>query len=139
MGLNTPMPTLVFVNLPVRDLPASKAFFQSLGYTFNPQFTDDNAGCLVISETIYAMLLTEPFFSQFTAKPIADAHAVTEVLVALMVESRTEVDRLVDAAVAAGGRQPREAQDHGFMYQRSFEDLDGHIWEIGWMDPTHVL
>lgn len=133
------MPTLVFVNLPVRDLPASKAFFESLGYSFNPQFTDENAGCLVISETIYSMLLTEPFFSQFTAKPIADAHQVTEVLVALMVDSRAEVDRLVDAAVAAGGREPREAQDHGFMYQRSFEDLDGHIWEIGWMDPTHVL
>lgn len=132
------MSQMIFVNLPVKDLQRSKAFFAELGYAFNPQFTDENAACMVISETSYAMLLVEPFFGTFIDGPISDAHAATEVLIALMVPSREEVDGLVDKAVAAGGREYREPSDLGFMYQRSFADLDGHRWEIGWMDPAHV-
>jgi predicted lactoylglutathione lyase len=123
----------IFINLPVKNLPASKAFFEAMGYAFNPQFTDDKAACLVLGETLYAMLLTEPFFKGFTAKPVVDAKAGTEVLVCLSCESRDEVDRLVAKARAAGGSVPREAQDHGFMYAHGFEDLDGHIWELAYM------
>lgn len=128
----------VFINLPVKDLEKSKAFFAHLGYHFNPQFTDQNAACMVISDTIYAMLLTEPFFAGFTKKAIADAHAVKEVLICLSAESREAVDDLVDKALAAGGVSPMPTQDHGFMYYRTFEDLDGHQWEIMYMDPSHV-
>ncbi|MFG6414545.1 VOC family protein [Roseateles sp. DC23W] len=123
----------IFINLPVKDLPASKAFFEAMGYAFNPQFTDDKAACLVLGETLYAMLLTEPFFKGFTAKPVVDAKAATEVLVCLSCESREEVDQLVAQARAAGGAVPREPQDHGFMYAHGFEDLDGHIWELAYM------
>jgi uncharacterized protein len=132
------MATNIFVNLPVRDLDRSVAFFTALGYPFNAQFTDENATCMVISDDIYAMLLVEPFFQTFTPKSIADAKATSEVLVALSMDSRGEVDRIVDAALAAGGRPVREPQDLGFMYSRAFEDLDGHIWEYLWMDPAHV-
>lgn len=124
----------VFINLPVKDLEKSKAFFSALGYTFNPQFTDQNAACMIISEdSIYAMLLTEDFFKTFTSKPVAKAHEVTEVLTCLSCESRQEVDDLVAKAVAAGGTAPRAPHDHGFMYAHGFEDPDGHIWELAFM------
>jgi len=128
----------IFVNLPVKDLPKSKVFFEALGYSFNPQFTDENAACLVISDTIYAMLLTEEFFKRFTSKAIVDAKKSTEVLVCLSTESRAEVDDLVRKAVAAGGRVYNDPQDHGFMYGHGFEDLDGHQWELAFMEPSHV-
>jgi predicted lactoylglutathione lyase len=130
----------IFINLPVKNLPASKAFFEAMGYSFNPQFTDDNAACLVLGETLYAMLLTEPFFKGFTAKAIVDAKTGTEVLVCLSCESRAEVDSLVAKAKKAGAAVPREPQDHGFMYAHGFEDLDGHIWELAYMagDPPAV-
>ena len=133
------MPTHIFVNLPVADLQRSIAFFAQVGYTFNQQFTDDNATCMIIDEGIFAMLLVRPYFETFTPKPVANAHEVTEVLVALSAESRAAVDALVDRAIAAGGREARESQDHGFMYGRAYEDLDGHIWEIFWMDQGTVL
>lgn len=132
------MSTKIFVNLPVKDLPRSMKFFSSLGYSFNPQFTDENAACMVIAEDIFAMLLVEKFFKSFTPKEIADSHKTTEVLTALFVESREKVDELVSKAVAAGGKTYREPQDMGFMYGHGFEDLDGHLWEVGWMDPIHV-
>jgi uncharacterized protein len=123
----------IFVNLPVKQLPASKAFFEALGYTFNPQFTNDQGACLVLGENLYAMLLAEDFASTFTAKPLVDARAATEVLVCLSCDSREEVDQLVAKARAAGASVPREPQDHGFMYIHGYEDLDGHIWELAWM------
>lgn len=126
----------IFVNLPVRDLERSRAFFSSLGFSFNPQFSNDDAACMVIGENIFAMLLVERFFRGFTNKPIADAREVTEVLTCLSCESREEVDALVAKAVAAGGRTPNPKQEHGFMYGHGFEDLDGHIWELSWMDPA---
>ena len=128
------MSTQIFVNLPVRDLDKAKAFFNALGYPVNPQFTDANAACLVISDTIYVMLLVEPFFQGFTRKPICDARTHTEVLLCLSVESRSDVDAMIAKALAAGGREPMEAKDYGFMYQRGFEDLDGHLWEVVHMD-----
>ncbi|MGW7102305.1 VOC family protein [Streptomyces sp. NPDC054838] len=130
--------TMIFVNLPVKDLEASKAFWGKLGYSFNAQFSDENGASLVISDTIYAMLLTEARFKDFTHKAIADTSTTTEALLCLSAESREAVDALVDAAVGAGGTEPRAAQDHGFMYGRAFEDLDGHTWEIMWMDPAAV-
>lgn len=132
------MATKIFVNLPVKSLQRSVAFFTKLGYTFNAQFTDENATCMVISEDIYVMLLVESFFKTFTPKTIADAKSSTEAIVALSCDSRAAVDKLADAAIAAGAKQFREPADHGFMYQRAFEDLDGHIWEHLWMDPGHV-
>jgi len=128
-------PAMIFVNLPVADLPRSKEFFQKLGYRFEPKFTNDKGACMVISDSIFAMLLTRPFFQTFTPRDIADATKVTEVLNCLSAPSREEVDRLVDAALAAGGTEPRPPQDHGVMYGRSFADPDGHIWEIMWMSP----
>ncbi len=127
----------IFVNLPVKNLEKSKAFFAALGYSFNPQFTDANAACMVIHEgSIHAMLLVEEFFKTFTSKRIADTSASTEVLLCLSCESRAEVDDLVAKAVAAGGTVPRAPQDYGFMYSHSFEDLDGHVWELAYMDPN---
>ena len=124
----------IFVNLPVKDLDKSKAFFSALGYTFNPQFSNEQGACMIISEnSIYAMLLTETFFKSFIDKPIARAHEVTEVLNCLSCESREEVDGIIAKALAAGGKTPRPPQDHGFMYAHSFEDLDGHIWELVYM------
>jgi predicted lactoylglutathione lyase len=129
------MPKLIFVNLPVQDLPRAVAFYEAVGATRNPQFSDDTAACMVFSETISVMLLTHPKFSQFTPRPIADARAATEVLVCLSAESRAEVDAVVGKAAAAGGQaDPGPKQDYGFMYGRSFEDPDGHIWELMWMD-----
>ena len=127
----------IFVNLPVKDLDKSKAFFNALGYTFNPQFTDANAACMVVQEgSIHAMLLVEPFFKTFTDKAIADTRTSTEVLLCLSCESRAEVDELVAKAVAAGGTTPRAPQDLGFMYGHGFQDLDGHLWELVFMDPN---
>ena len=129
------MSRMIFVNLPVRDLEKSIAFFKALGFEFNPQFTDETAACMIVSDNIFAMLLTHPKFAQFTPKPIADANAATEVLTAISFESRERVDAIVDAAVRSGGREIREPEDHGFMYHRSIEDLDGHIWEVLWLNP----
>jgi len=126
----------IFVNLPIKDMKRSQAFFRALGFDFNPQFTNEQGACMVISEDIYAMLLVEPFFQTFTKKPISDAKKSTEVLVCLSCESRAEVDTLVKKAVAAGGTAPNTPQDHGFMYGHGFEDLDGHVWELMWMDPS---
>lgn len=120
----------IFVNLPYTDLPRAKAFFAALGFSFNPQFTDENAASMIIGDNIFAMLLKRSFFEGFTHKPVADAHATTEVLTCLSCSSRQEVDELVAKALAAGGKAPRPAQDHGFMYQHGFEDPDGHIWEL---------
>jgi uncharacterized protein len=128
----------IFVNLAVKDLDKSTAFFKALGFSFNPQFTDKTAACMIISDDIYSMLLTHEKFAAFTKKPIADAHKSTEVLTALAVESKARVHELVDKAIKAGGKEAGELQDYGFMFGRSFEDPDGHIWEIFWMDPAHV-
>ena len=132
------MGTKIFVNLPVKDLDKSKEFFAKLGFTFNPQFTNQSAACMVISEDNYAMLLVESFFKTFTKKEIANAQKSTEVIVALSEESKAKVDEMLGKALAAGAREPREPQDHGFMYGRSLEDLDGPIWEIFWMDPQAI-
>ena len=128
----------IFVNLPVKDLEKSMTFFRAIGFSFNPQFTDKTAACMVISNEIYAMLLTHDKVKQFTGKQIADAHKTTEVLTALAVESKAKVNELVDKALKAGSHEPRPPQDYGFMFGRSFEDPDGHIWEVFWMDPSHV-
>ncbi|MFF3324339.1 VOC family protein [Streptomyces sp. NPDC002889] len=128
------MPQMIFVNLPTRDLDAITSFWSKLGYSFNPQFTDDNAACLVISDTIFAMLLTEPRFKDFTKKEIADAAVSTEVILCLSADSREKVDELADAALAAGGTPANDPQDYGFMYGRSFQDPDNHLWEVMWMD-----
>jgi len=130
--------TKIFVNLPVKDLERSVEFFTKLGYRFDPRFTDENATCMIIREDIFAMLLVEKFFETFTPKPVADAKHSTEVLVGLSAESREEVDRIVETALAAGARRYKEPEDQGFMYGWGFEDLDGHIWEYFWMEPTAV-
>ena len=128
------MSKLIFVNLPVADLPAAKAFYEAIGAVNNPMFTDDTAACMVFSDTIHVMLLTHDKFAQFTPKRIADARESSEVLLCISADSREAVDDITDKALAAGGREAREKQDYGFMYGRSFEDLDGHIWEPMWMD-----
>lgn len=120
----------IFVNLPVRDLSVSVAFFTALGFRFDPRFTDDNATCMVVADGIHVMLLVEPFFQTFTDRRIADARSHTEVLVCLSCEGDAEVDDLVARAAAAGGRAHRTPQDHGFMYAHGFEDPDGHLWEL---------
>jgi uncharacterized protein len=127
----------IFVNLPVKDLKRSMEFFGSLGYTFNPQFTDDNAACMIIDENIFAMLLMEPFFQTFTERTIIDAHSSVEVLIAISSDSREDVDKHVDAAISAGGRKLKTL-DYGWMYNRSYADLDGHVWEIAYMDLSKV-
>lgn len=132
------MGTKIFVNLPVKDLDKSKEFFSKLGFAFNAQFTNKNAACMVISEDNYAMLLVESFFKTFIKKEIVNAKKSTEVLVALSSESKESVDKMLRNALAAGAKEANEPQDHGFMYGRSFEDLDGHIWEIFWMDPKTI-
>ena len=126
----------IYVNLAVADLPKSKAFFEQLGFTFNPQFSNDQGACMVVGENIYTMLLAQDFFKTFTAKALCDPARSTEVLVCLSCESRAEVDALVVKALAAGGSAPRAPQDHGFMYAHGFEDLDGHIWELVHMTGT---
>lgn len=128
--------TQIFVNLPVADLPRSMAFFEGLGFHFNRQFTDETAACMVISEEIHAMLLTHPKFQGFIPKGISDAHQTTEVLLCVSRESRQAVDDLMTRALAAGAKALGEPQDHGFMYYRSMQDLDGHIWEWMHLTPT---
>ena len=128
------MSKLIFVNLPVADLAAATTFYEAIGAVNNPQFSDETGACMVFSETIHVMLLTHDKFAQFTPKKIADAHATSEVLICISAESREAVDDITEKALAAGGREPREPQDYGFMYGRSFEDPDGHIWEPMWMD-----
>jgi predicted lactoylglutathione lyase len=131
------MSKMIFVNLPVADLPKSIAFYEALGAVKNEQFTDHTAACMVFSETIHAMLLTHDKFLQFTPKRIANAKETTEVLICMSAESRDEVDAIAGRADAAGGKiDPGPKQDYGFMYGRSFEDLDGHIWEVMWMDVS---
>lgn len=132
------MATKVFINLPVKDLDKSKAFFKGLGYSFNPQFSDENAGCMVISDSIYAMLLTESYFKTFTNKEISDAKTSTEVLITLDANSKGEVEQIIAKAKDLGATIYSEAQDHGWMYQHSFADLDGHQWEFTYMDETQL-
>lgn len=126
----------IFINLPVKDLNKTVEFFTKLGYTFNPQFTDENATCMIVSDAIFVMLLTETYFKTFIKKEVVDAKKSTEVILAMSSESKEAVDEFVDKALAAGGIAPKEPQDLGFMYSRNFEDLDGHIWEIFWMNPN---
>jgi uncharacterized protein len=132
------MPTKIFVNLPVKELKKSMAFYEALGFKNNPQFTDDTAACMVISEDIFVMLLTHAKFKEFTPKEISDATKTTEVMNALSRESRAEVDETVRKAKAVGGSTFNDPTDHGFMYHHAFQDLDGHIWEVMWMDPSAV-
>lgn len=132
------MATKVFINLPVRNLDASMGFFKDLGFSFNPQFTDEKAACMVISENIFVMLLTDSYFQTFTRKTICDASKATEVLIALDTQSKEEVQQMVNKAQALGGHIYAEPQDHGWMYQHSFADLDGHQWEIVYMDASQL-
>ncbi len=126
----------IFVNLPIKNMERSKAFFGALGFTFNPKFTNEQGACMVIADNIFTMLLVEPFFQTFTKKPIADATKSTEAILCLSCENRAEVDDLVKKAIAAGGTAPNPPQDHSFMYGHGFTDLDGHIWELVYMDPN---
>lgn len=130
------MATMIFVNLPVKDLDKSKKFYSALGYTLNEQFSDENTASFVISDTIVVMLLKEDKFREFSTKPIADASAVTEALLCLSAESREEVDRIAELALASGGGKAKEPLDMGFMYGRSYLDPDGHHWELAYMDPS---
>jgi uncharacterized protein len=132
------MSTKIFVNLPVEDLNESVDFFTKLGYKFNPQFTDENATCMIVDENIFVMLLVEKFFKTFIPKEICDTTKSSEVLVALSFESRAAVDAMVAKAIAAGGTTYKEPQDYGFMYQHGFQDLDGHIWEIFFMEESAI-
>ena len=128
------MPTQIFVNLPVADLNKSIGFFTKLGFSFNPQFTDENATCMLVGENIFVMLLVKPFFQRFTKKEIADANKTTEAIICLSAESREQVDEMVNKAIAAGGSAPNDKQEESFMYGHGFQDPDGHLWEIMWMD-----
>jgi len=128
----------IFINLPVKDLDRSVAFFTALGFSFNPQFTDENATCMLVGENIFVMLLVEPYFGTFTGKPVSDATKQTEVLLALALDSREAVDVLMAKVVAAGGAETQPARDLGFMNQRSFADLDGHQWEPFFMAADAV-
>lgn len=130
------MSTNIFINLPVRDLKKSVDFFTALGFSFNAQFTDETATCMIVAENIFVMLLTEKKFQDFMPKKICDATRSTEVLLALSMDSREKVDEMIRKAVAGGGATYSEPKDHGFMYQHGFQDLDGHIWEILWMNPA---
>ena len=129
------MTTQMFLNLPVKNLNRSVEFFSQLGYTFNPNFTNENASCMIISDDIFVMLLVEKFFQTFTEKQICDTTKNTEAIIALSCASRAEVDVMVRKAVAAGGTTPRKPVDHGFMYSHGYDDLDGHIWEVFYMEP----
>lgn len=128
----------IFVNLPVQDLPRSMDFFQTLGYMFNKQFTDEKAACLVLGDDIFVMLLVKTFFKGFITKEVADANQVAEMIISLSVDSRVAVDTLVKKALMAGGSPSKEPNDMGFMYSWSFLDPDGHHWEVFYMDPSHV-
>ncbi|WP_341317423.1 VOC family protein [Paraburkholderia sp. IMGN_8] len=126
----------IYVNLAVGNLERSKVFFSALGFTFNAQFTNEQAACLILGENIHAMLLVKDLFKSFTRKALCNPQESTEALMGLSCESRAEVDALVAKAIAAGGTAPRAPQDHGFMYGHGFEDIDGHIWELIYMDPN---
>jgi uncharacterized protein len=130
--------TKIFVNLPVKDLNNTIDFFTKLGFKFNPQFTDENATCMIVGEDIFVMLLVEKFFKTFTKKEICDTSKDTEVIVALSVESREKVDQMINKALESGGKESSEPQDHGWMYGRSFEDINKHLWEIIYMDESAV-
>ena len=130
------MATQIFVNLPVKDLNKAIQFFTKLGFTFNQQFTDGNATCMIVGKDIFVMLLVEKFFKTFIKKEICDATKYTETILALTAESREKVDQMISKVMEAGGKESRELQDHGWMYQRAFQDIDGHLWEIIYMDES---
>jgi predicted lactoylglutathione lyase len=132
------MKTKIFVNLPIKDLNKSVTFFTKLGFSFNPQFTDENATCMIVGEDIFIMLLVEKFCKSFTKKDVCDTSKNTEAIVALSVESREKVDQMIEKAIEAGGSEPREKQDQGWMYGRSFEDTDGHLWEVFFMEESAI-
>jgi predicted lactoylglutathione lyase len=132
------MPQMIFVNLPVSDVARARAFYEGVGFTINPQFSDENANCVVVSETIYIMTLRRDFFAGFAPRPVADPRTTTGALIALSRQSRDEVDAFVAAALMLGGTEPKPAADHGFMYQRTIADPDGNIFEPFWMDPAAV-
>ena len=127
---------MLFVNMPVADLERSKAFFAELGFTFNPAFTDETAACMLVGEHAFVMLLTREKFAQFSKLPMADPAKQALALYSFSVSSRDEVDAVSAAALAAGGTEADDAEDYGFMYSRSFFDLDGHGWQVMWMDPA---
>ncbi|GAA3405860.1 VOC family protein [Pseudarthrobacter polychromogenes] len=130
------MASQLFLNLPVQDLQRSVAFFTALGFTFNPDFTDENATCMVVNENAYVMLLVEAYFKTFTTKEVASTKGSAEAIIAYSVDSREAVDQAVQNALANGGSASQDAQDYGFMYNHSFQDPDGHLWEVLWMDPA---
>jgi len=127
----------LFVNLPIKDVNRSRLFFEALGFEFNPQFSDDKALCLILGENFYGMLLKEEFFLTFIKKPISNAFNTTEVLLSLQLDTKEDVHRMVDKAIELGAQEYNPPTDNGFMFQRVFEDLDGHQWEIAWMDETY--
>ncbi len=133
------MTTSIYVNLPVKDLDKSIEFFTRLGFSFNPQFTDETGTCMIVADNIFVMLLTEAKFKVFTPNALCDARKNTEVLLCLTAISRDAVDEMINDAVAAGGSTYKEPQDHGFMYGHGFQDLDGHIWEVVFMEPNAVI
>jgi len=126
----------IFVNLPVKDLNETVDFFTKLGFAFNPQFTDENATCMIVNNDIFVMLLVEKFFKTFTKKELCDTTKDTEVIVALSTETREKVDQMINKVIEAGGKEHRKPQDHGWMYGRSFEDINGHLWEVIYMDKN---
>lgn len=128
----------IYVNVPVKDLTRSIDFYTKVGFSFNQQFSNENATSIIVSDDILVMLLREDFFKNFTNKPIANAKDSTEVLISISAESREEVDEMVGLAIAAGGASPVPTQDHGWMYGRSFEDPDGHIWEVSYLDMSAI-
>jgi predicted lactoylglutathione lyase len=130
--------TQIFVNLPVKDLNKTIQFFTKLGFTFNPKFTDENATCMIVGQDIFVMLLVEKFFKTFTKKEISDTKKNTEVIMALSTESREKVDQMMNKVMQAGGNESRAPQDYGWMYGRGFEDVDGHLWEIFYMDQSSM-
>ncbi|WP_461163273.1 VOC family protein [Arthrobacter sp. R4-81] len=130
------MATQIYLNLPVKELNRSVEFFSALGFSFNPDFTDENATCMIINDNAFVMLLVEGFFKTFTSKSIADSTETTEAIMAFSVDSREAVDETVRKALAAGGSPSQEVKDYGFMYNHSFQDPDGHLWEVMWMDPA---
>jgi uncharacterized protein len=130
------MATQIFLNLPVKDLNRSVDFFTALGFSFNPDYTDENATCMIVNENAFVMLLVEGFFKTFTSKDVADARGATEAIMAFSVDSREAVDETVRKALATGGTESQDVQDYGFMYNHSFQDPDGHLWEVLWMDPA---
>lgn len=132
------MATKMFLNLPVKNLDKTVAFFTQLGFTFNAQFTDEKATCMIVGEDIFVMLLVEPFFQSFIKKQICDTAKSNEAIIALSADSRAQTDEMADKAIKAGATAIGEPNDQGFMYSRSFQDLDGHLWEVFYMDPSAI-